>query len=142
MVSNTAHATLIVNSKLSILWSPSVLTMSHDNLEIAGSMPGCVHSIRPQSLCSLPKSARTPCGVCAKSVDCAQSTQTGCGLHRTGSDLWRSVNYWMWGNWKSRWHVQLVFFMGFSLFLLCMWLITLSSVWLCAIKRILALISL
>ena len=45
-------------------------------------------------------SARTPQGVRAESVDCAQSTWTGCGLrrtphspHRTGLDLWESVNY-------------------------------------------------
>ena len=45
-------------------------------------------------------SARTPHGVRAESVDCAQSARTGCGLHRTphsphrtGSDPWGSVNY-------------------------------------------------
>ena len=47
-------------------------------------------------------SARTPHKVRAESVDCAQSAQTGCGLHRTphsphrtGSDPWGSVNYWV-----------------------------------------------
>jgi hypothetical protein len=45
-------------------------------------------------------SARTPHGLCAESVDCAQSVRTGCGLHRTphsphqtGLDPWGSVNY-------------------------------------------------
>src|ERR1700692_2135210 len=45
-------------------------------------------------------SARTPHGLRAESMDCAQSVRTGCGLHRTshsphrtGSDPWGSVNY-------------------------------------------------